>query len=123
MRYVAGPTDASLESHMPVGTRIRKDWGRLGYERDGQWIGFPAGFYLLFLAVALGCFLFAAFRWRRSQCVTAVDFLNSVVRLPLLALLRHHKLIRLCPLRRAILLQNATAFAARARLCVFADAA
>jgi len=40
--YVAGATDASLDRSIPVGSRIEKKWGQLGYALDGEWQSFPA---------------------------------------------------------------------------------
>ena len=63
-RYVAGATDASLERSMPIGTRISKRWGQLGYLKDGQWVSFPTLFYGAMLGVAAGCLAWAALIWR-----------------------------------------------------------
>ncbi len=46
--FWAGPTDGSLARSMPVGTRILKKRWNLDYERDGNRIGFPYGFYAFF---------------------------------------------------------------------------
>jgi hypothetical protein len=43
--YLAGPTDASLQRSLPVGTHIHKKRGELGYEVDGRWIAFPMASY------------------------------------------------------------------------------
>ena len=61
-RYIAGATDASLERSMPAGTRIRKGWGRLGYEADGRWIEFPVAAYSAMLGIAFACLFWAAHR-------------------------------------------------------------
>ena len=42
---VAGATDASLDRSIPVGSRIEKKWGQLGYALDGEWQSFPVVFY------------------------------------------------------------------------------
>jgi hypothetical protein len=62
--YVAGPTDASLERSLSVGTRIEKRWGQLGYRVNGEWIAFPAFFYSGMLAIALFCVAWALWQWR-----------------------------------------------------------
>jgi hypothetical protein len=66
-RYDAGATDGSLERSMPVGTRIRKEWGDVGYEANGQWISFPIAFYAAIFGVASGCLLWATLLWRASR--------------------------------------------------------
>jgi hypothetical protein len=63
--YIAGATDASLERSMPVGTRISKRRGQLGYVRNGSWVNFPTGFYGGMLGVAVGCLAWAVLIWRR----------------------------------------------------------
>ncbi len=50
--FWAGPTDASLERSMPIGTRIRKLRWHLDYEQNGAVIGFPGKF---FYAVVCAC--------------------------------------------------------------------
>jgi hypothetical protein len=65
-RYYAGVTDATLKRSMPVGTRIRKKWGEVGYEMNGAWVGFPILFYMAIFGVACGCLLWAALQWRAS---------------------------------------------------------
>jgi hypothetical protein len=64
--YVAGPTDGSLERSIPVGARVRKEWGQLGYEVNGRWIAFPVAFYsaILGLAAFLAVAAFGAW-WRQ----------------------------------------------------------
>jgi hypothetical protein len=69
-RYVAGPTDGSLERNMPVGTRIRKERGQLGYQANGERIDFPTVFYSALFGIALGCFVGAAMRWRSNDDTT-----------------------------------------------------
>jgi hypothetical protein len=50
--YVSGPSDGSLPTNMPVGTRIKKRRWSLHYERDGEWYSFPYGFYSVVLTGA-----------------------------------------------------------------------
>ena len=63
-RYVAGPTDASLQRGLQPGTRIRKLWGRLDYEVNGNPMSFPVPFYSAIVGLALFCLLWAAAQWR-----------------------------------------------------------
>ena len=58
--YVAGATDASLERSIPVGSRIGKKWGQLGYQLDGQWRSFPVAFYFAIMGAALFALFWAA---------------------------------------------------------------
>jgi hypothetical protein len=51
-RYVAGPTDSSLERSMPIGTRIHKEPGQLDYYVNGRRVGFPTAIYGGILAFA-----------------------------------------------------------------------
>jgi hypothetical protein len=64
-RYVAGPTDASLERSIPVGSRIEKKWGQLGYQLNDQWRSFPIAFYSAIMGVAFFALFWAALvQWR-----------------------------------------------------------
>jgi hypothetical protein len=64
-RYVAGPTDSSLERSIPVGSRIEKKWGQLGYQLNDQWRSFPIGFYSAIMGVAFFALFWAALvQWR-----------------------------------------------------------
>jgi hypothetical protein len=68
IHYTAGPTDSSLPRSMPVGTTVKKQRWRLGYERDGAWVdNFSLTFYLLVLAIAFSCFVWSIALWRRQQ--------------------------------------------------------
>jgi hypothetical protein len=67
LRYIAGATDGSLERSLPVGTRIRKEWGELDYEVNGRRIGFPTYFYSAIFGVALFCLLSGAWQWRSAD--------------------------------------------------------
>jgi len=72
LNYIAGPTDASLPRSMPVGTYIKKRRWHFSYERDGQPVDeFGIVFYLVFLAVAVGCVVWAA-KLRRKQLMQHV---------------------------------------------------
>ena len=62
-RYVAGATDASLARSLPVGTDIRKEWGRLDYEVNGKTIRFPIYFYSAVCGAALFSLLWGAVLW------------------------------------------------------------
>jgi hypothetical protein len=62
-RYVAGASDASLERSLPVGTDIRKEWGRLDYEVNGKTIRFPTPFYSVVCGAALFSLLWGAMLW------------------------------------------------------------
>jgi hypothetical protein len=65
--YVAGPTDGSLGRSIPVGARIRKEWGQLGYEVNGRWIAFPVAFYSATLGLAAFLAVAAISAWRRQR--------------------------------------------------------
>ena len=66
--YVAGCTDASLQRSMPVGTHIRKERWRLGYEQDGNWVNFPMVFYSVVLGIALACMFWGILEeWRNRM--------------------------------------------------------
>jgi hypothetical protein len=43
--YTAGPTDASLDRSLPVGTRLRKDRWSFSYEVNDRRVWFPIWFY------------------------------------------------------------------------------
>jgi len=62
--YVAGATDASLDRSIPVGSRIEKKWGQLGYALDGEWQSFPVVFY----EAAMGLAVFLLYRAALVQC-------------------------------------------------------
>jgi hypothetical protein len=66
--YVAGATDASLDRSIPVGSRIEKRWGQLGYELDGQWRSFPVAFYFAIIGGAFFALFWAAFVQWRTRC-------------------------------------------------------
>jgi hypothetical protein len=51
--YIAGPTDASLQRSLPVGTRVVKNRGELSYEINGSLVEFPKYFYGGVLAFAM----------------------------------------------------------------------
>jgi hypothetical protein len=65
--YVAGATDASLDRSVPVGSRIEKRWGQLGYELNGQWRSFPIAFYSAIMGVAFFAFFWAALVQLRTK--------------------------------------------------------
>jgi hypothetical protein len=68
IHYGAGASDASLERSIPVGSRIEKKWGQLGYELNGQWRSFPVAFYSAALGAACFVLVMAAFvQWRSKQ--------------------------------------------------------
>lgn len=70
--YIAGPTDASLPRSMPVGTYIKKRRWHFSYERNGQPVDqFGIILYLAFLAVAVGCLVWAA-KLKRKQLMPRV---------------------------------------------------
>jgi hypothetical protein len=69
--YTAGPSDASLRRSIPVGTRIDKKYGELGYWIGGRWIAFPVMFYSPILFLALGVLLSAAVTWLRNGGLAA----------------------------------------------------
>jgi hypothetical protein len=66
-RYVAGATDGSLERSIPVGARIHKEWGELGYEVNGKRVGFPVYAYSALFGLAFGCLLWAWLLWRQTR--------------------------------------------------------
>jgi hypothetical protein len=68
-RYIAGATDASLERSLPVGTEIRKEWGSLDYEVNGEKIRFPTYFYSAMCGVALFSLLWGVVLWRSASKV------------------------------------------------------
>jgi hypothetical protein len=65
-QYVAGPTDASLDRSIPIGSQIQKKWGQLGYEVNGQWHQFPLYAYSATFGVAFFAIFWAALLQRRS---------------------------------------------------------
>jgi hypothetical protein len=65
--YAAGATDASLERGMPVGTRISKHRWELGYEKNGKWVRFPIGAYVVTFIAAIVCLVVAFFLWVRGR--------------------------------------------------------
>jgi len=65
--YIAGATDASLARSLPVGTSIKKEWGRLDYTVNGRTLRFPIYFYSAILGVAAFCFLWGLVQWRSSR--------------------------------------------------------
>jgi hypothetical protein len=65
--YIAGATDASLKRSLPVGTEIRKEWGRLDYEVDGKQIHFSTYFYSAMCGIALFSLLWGAVLWRSAS--------------------------------------------------------
>lgn len=68
--YTAGPTDASLDRGLPVGTVFKKLRGSLGYWVNNQWSAFPIAFYLVFLFGATTAVLCGAYQmavWRLSK--------------------------------------------------------
>jgi hypothetical protein len=72
VQYVAGATDASLERSIPVGTQIRKRWGQLGYELNGQWESFPIYAYSAIFGAAFFVLFWAAIlQWRSREALTA----------------------------------------------------
>jgi hypothetical protein len=60
--YVAGPTDASLERSLPVGTRLRKDRWSFSYEVNDRRVWFPIVFYGVLLLGALAAFCIGVFK-------------------------------------------------------------
>jgi hypothetical protein len=60
--YIAGPTDASLERSLPVGTRLRKDIWSFSYEVNDRRVWFPMVFYGALLLGALVAFGVGAFK-------------------------------------------------------------
>jgi hypothetical protein len=71
--YTAGASDASLERSIPVGTRIDKKYGELGYWVGSQRVAFPDGFYTVILVFALGALLSAAVTWWRQGSLGEED--------------------------------------------------
>jgi hypothetical protein len=68
IQYTAGPTDSSLARSMPVGTKLKKQRWRLGYERDGTWVNdFGLTFYVIVLAIAFSCLGWSVVLWRRQR--------------------------------------------------------
>lgn len=66
--YVAGPTDASLQRRLPVGTTIRKERWRFSYEKDGSEDDtFPILFYVGLLLGGLLLEWVAWTEWRRQK--------------------------------------------------------
>ncbi|VIO75196.1 hypothetical protein [Bradyrhizobium ivorense] len=66
--YVAGPTDAFLERSIPVGSRIEKKWGQLGYRLDDRWRSFPVTFYSAVMGAAFFMLFWAALvQWRTRE--------------------------------------------------------
>jgi hypothetical protein len=67
-QYVAGATDASLDRSIPVGSRIQKKWGQLGYELNGKWESFPIYAYsATFGAAFFAIFWAALLQWRSKE--------------------------------------------------------
>jgi hypothetical protein len=67
-QYVAGATDASLERSIPVGSRIVKKWGQLGYELNGKWTSFPLYAYSAIFGFAFFALFWAALlQWRSKE--------------------------------------------------------
>jgi len=62
--YTAGATDASLERGLPVGARIEKRWGELGYRVNDTWVAFPVYFYSGILGLAVVGLVWALWQWR-----------------------------------------------------------
>jgi hypothetical protein len=67
LHYLAGATDASLSRGLPVGTVLAKSAWQLGYSVDGNWVGFPIGFYLVVLTIGAAAIVagIARLPWRR----------------------------------------------------------
>ncbi len=71
--YTAGASDASQQRSIPIGTRIDKKYGELGYWVGSHWVAFPNGFYTVILVFALGALLSAAVTWWRKESLGDED--------------------------------------------------
>jgi hypothetical protein len=65
--YIAGPTDASLQRSLDVGTKIHKNYGDLGYSINESWVEFPTYFYSIVMVIAVALLVSGVLTYKKSR--------------------------------------------------------